>query len=207
MAIHELRNLEELGLLRSDYLFVDELAADQQAFENAPRELRAATPDTRKNLYVLLFDSMRRALAVETEALDPLALEEIGNSSRQSLREPWCIGLQERIRSASALMIDAPAREDAGVQGEPLVLRAGPRSALARRLNKATFWGRRLGAEEYSDVLEALIRAAEDKGIIPIGLDPFRSPGLASGARCGAFRRRKWPRRRSRSKSLLCPTL
>ena len=132
-------NLEELGLLRSDYLFVDELAADQQAFDNAPRELRAATPDIRKNLYVLLFPSMRRALAVETEALDPLALEEIGNSSRQSLREPWCIGPQERIRSASALMIDAPAREDAGVQGEPLVLRAGPRSALARRLNKATF--------------------------------------------------------------------
>ena len=49
-------NLEELGLLRSDYLFVDELAADQQAFETAPRELRAATPDIRKNLYVLLFD-------------------------------------------------------------------------------------------------------------------------------------------------------
>jgi hypothetical protein len=36
----------------------------------------------RKNVYLLLFDSMRRALAVETEALDPLALEEIGGIPR-----------------------------------------------------------------------------------------------------------------------------
>ena len=66
---------------------------------------------------------MRRGLAVETEALDPIALEEIGNASRQTLRNPWSIGQQEKIGSAAALMIEAPAREQAGVQGEPLVIR------------------------------------------------------------------------------------
>ena len=150
-------------------------------FQAAPRELRDATPDIRKSLYVCCLTSMRRGLAVETEALDPLALEEIGNASRQSLREPWCIGQQERIRSASALMIDAPAREEAGVQGEPLVLRAGPRSALARRLNNASF-----GADGSRQRNLRRSRSPHSRGRAlrhrSIGLDPIRSSGLAS---CG----------------------
>ena len=39
-------NLEELGLVRADYVSLDELAADDGAFANAPPELRTPTRDT-----------------------------------------------------------------------------------------------------------------------------------------------------------------
>ena len=41
-------SLEELGLVRAHYVGLDELAADDAAFENGPAELRIATPDQRK---------------------------------------------------------------------------------------------------------------------------------------------------------------
>ena len=132
---------------------LDELVADQAEFVAAPRELRDTPPATRRKAYTILFDAMRTGLAVSTEVLDTSVIEEIGNASRQSLREPWTIGPQERKRTASALMIDAPRREEAGLQGEPLVLRAGSRSALAKKLNRTDLWGKRLAPDEYVSVL------------------------------------------------------
>ena len=41
-------NLEELGLVRADYVSLDDLAADDGAFANAPPELRTASPDARR---------------------------------------------------------------------------------------------------------------------------------------------------------------
>ena len=41
-------SLEELGLVRAHYVGLDELAADDAAFENGPVELRVATPDQRQ---------------------------------------------------------------------------------------------------------------------------------------------------------------
>jgi hypothetical protein len=78
---------------------------------------------------------MRLGLAVTTDALDPSNIEEVGAASRQALQEPWTLGQNEKLRSAAASMIDAPLREEAGVRGEVLVVRGGPRGALARKLN------------------------------------------------------------------------
>lgn len=159
-------NLEELGLVRADYLALDDLAADDAAFDAAPPELRSAAPETRRRALTILLDAMRRGLAVATEALEPTTLQEVGAASRQSLREPWAIGQQERPRTAAALMIDPPKREEAGVQGESLVIRGGPRGALARALNRADLWGRRLPGTEYRELVLALVKAAESYQII-----------------------------------------
>ncbi len=170
-------NLEELGLIDARYLSLDDLAADQEEFAPARRELRDASPANRRKAYSILFDAMRTGLAVSTEVLDNSVLEEIGNASRQSLREPWTIGLQERKRTASALMIDAPKREEAGLQGEPLVLRAGSRSALAKKLNRAAMWGRKLAPDEYTSILKSMLDAAARYGIVRSVQTAFERPG------------------------------
>jgi hypothetical protein len=153
-------NLEELGLIKAEYLSLDDVTADDSAFEASPVELRRASPETRKHALTILLDVMRRGLAVTTEALDPVTIEEVGNAARQSLREPWTIGQQEKQRVFAALMIDAPRREEAGVQGEPLIIRGGPRGGLAKRLNRIDLWGRRLPADDYTKLVSALLSAA-----------------------------------------------
>ena len=159
-------NLEELGLFRAEYLSLDDLAMDAAAFADAPPDLRDAPPDIRKRALTILLDAMRHGLAVTTDALDPAMVDEIGSASRQALREPWSLGQQERQLTAAALMIEAPKREQAGVRGEPLIVRGGPRSALAEQLNLAEIWGLRLPAKDYVDLVQSLLSAAESYELV-----------------------------------------
>ena len=129
-------SLEDLGLVQARYVSLDDLAADNEAFADAPPELRNAEPEKRKQALVILLDALRHGLAVTSDALDPVTVEIIANAARQTLREPWSIAQQENPRTAAALMIEAPKKAQAGVRGEPLIIRAGPRSGLARQMNR-----------------------------------------------------------------------
>jgi hypothetical protein len=77
-------NLEELGLLRAEYLALDDLAMDAAAFAGAPSALRDAPPDIRKRALTILLDVMRRGLAVTTEVLNPATIDEIGAAKARS---------------------------------------------------------------------------------------------------------------------------
>jgi Lhr-like helicase len=159
-------SLEELGLVRADYIGLEELADDDAAFETGPAVLRAATPDQRKQALRTLLDTLRRGLAVTADVLDPGEVDAVANASRQRLREPWSISAQERQRHAAALILDAPKREEAGVRGEPLIVRGGPRSRLARELGHPRIWGKRLDSKTYSEVVAALLKAAASYQIV-----------------------------------------
>ena len=153
-------SLEELGLVRADYVALDELSSDDEAFADAPPELKHATVEKRREALFVLLDTLRRGLAVTADALDPTTLEATANAARQGLREPWSISQQENPRVAAALIIDAPKKTEAGVRGEPMIVRGGPRSSLARQLGHARLWGKRLDSKTYLLVLKALLAAA-----------------------------------------------
>src|SRR5205085_11411184 len=68
-------NLEELGLVNAEYVSLDELAADEAAFANAPPELRLAKPKTRKAALVELLTHLRHGLAITADALDLATVE------------------------------------------------------------------------------------------------------------------------------------
>lgn len=159
-------NLEELGLVQADYVCLDDLAADGALFAGGPDVLTGAAPDTRRWALHLLLEAMRKGLAVQAEALEPTGADALAARSRTVLREPWAFSQQETPRHAAALMVEAPRKRATGLRSEPLVVRAGPRSALARELRRGALWGRpaRLSEEEYLLLVEALLRAAAGDG-------------------------------------------
>lgn len=159
-------NLEELGLVRADYVALRDLAVDDEVFAEAPSQLRDADPETRRQALSELLDSMRHGLAVTADAIEATTVEATANAARQSLREPWSISQQENQRLAAALIIDAPRRGEARIRDEALILRAGPRSGLARRLGHARIWGHRLDGKTYTAVLRALLTAAADYQLV-----------------------------------------
>jgi Lhr-like helicase len=161
-------NLEELGLIRADYLSLDELAGDEDAFAGAPPELRSASADTRRKALRTLLEHLRQGLAITTDALDPANVEAVANASRQTLREPWSIPTpqQETPRTAAALIIDAPTRAETGLRGEAFIVRGGPRSLLARRLGRSEIWGKKLDSKTYREVVTALLAAAVQYGLV-----------------------------------------
>jgi Lhr-like helicase len=154
-------SLEELGLVSAQYVGLDELANDDTAFAAAPSELRGLAPEKRKRVLSLLCDALRSGLAITAESLDRDVLETVGLASRQHLAEPWAIPQHEKLRTASALILDAPRRDAMGLRDEALMIRGGPRSGLARRLNRRKIWGRKLSPDKYLEVLRALLTAAE----------------------------------------------
>jgi hypothetical protein len=154
-------NLEDLGLVRAEYVSLRDLAEDEEAFEAAPPELRLASKEKRQEALRILLDHLRLGLAVTAEALDPDTAESIAGAARQSIRDPWSIPQQEEPRKAAALVIDAPRRAETGLRGELLIIRGGPRSGLARKLRAPDLWGKRLDTGTYVAVLKALLSAAE----------------------------------------------
>lgn len=156
-------NLEELRLVRAVYPGIAELAADEKLFNDAPPELRSASPVMRENALKCLFDNLRRGLAVTADSLQQSSIEGVAAASQQSLRDPWNLSQREDVRSAAALIL-RPIQT--GVRDEVLVVKSGPTSNLARQLRSSKIWNRRLTAKESSAVLAALLTSAEKHGFV-----------------------------------------
>ena len=172
-------NLEELGLVRADYLALDEAAADDEAFAGGPVELAHASAAVRREALLYVLEAMRKALAVQVEALEPTAMDALSNRSRGALREPWAFSSQETPRSAAALMVEAPTKKQTGLRSEPLILRAGPRGALARQLRRGSLWNlpMRLSEAVYLELIEKLLQAAYSYGLVLPVDTGFDMPG------------------------------
>lgn len=86
-------NLEQCGLLKFDYVGVDELAGDQTYWQekNAHGALVAASPEQRATIIRVLLDHLRRSLAIKQDALTLNDQERISEQSRQRLCDPWVI--------------------------------------------------------------------------------------------------------------------
>lgn len=182
-------NLEELGLLAIDYLEIEAFCSDDAHFRDAPPLLRDASATERQSAFEVLFNYMRRGLAVDAAALDPNVLARNKDEALRFLREPWSIGREERLLGWRWLFIDAPGRRNLRGRDEELVLRGGLQTSLGKELRKGATWNNAEAAslrrDGYRELLEAMIRAAQRGGFIRREEHtPFNLPGYRlNGAR------------------------
>ncbi len=177
-------NLEQLELVEVDYLGLDELAADDELFANAPAVLRHASHRVRAAIYRELLDHLRKWMAIRSQVLEPTTIEQIVAKSHSRLRAPWGFGIDEKPRRARWLMISPPSRRDTTLRDEDLIVRGGSRSALGKLLRASTspsgrkLWDdstavRALKSKEFDALIEALLRAASTHGLISEEVTPF----------------------------------
>lgn len=88
-------NLEQCGLLRIDYISLEELCADEKLWSSKHDALRTAEPQTRSTVLKVLLDYMRRELAIKVDYLRRDYLEQIVQRSNQRLKAPWGIDENE----------------------------------------------------------------------------------------------------------------
>jgi Lhr-like helicase len=160
-------NLEEVGLIRVGFPGLDELVSDQEEFVGNNR-LAGASQEIRRDLFTILFDHMRRGLAIATEALDRGKILQISEGSRQRLRDPWAIDQNEEdeLREAGFLMVDPPRNTEIAAKEAFLIVRAGWRTNLGKALRSKKIWGEALPAAEYEEVVRQLLKAAEAHQIV-----------------------------------------
>ena len=157
-------NLEQLGLVRAEYQYIGDLAQDDDEFATSAI-LRSASADERQRALQELLDHMRKGLAVNAAALERQKADMIAQTMRGLIKAPWSLG-EEATRGATVLMIDPPKRDTIGPRDEAQIVRATATSALAKKIRAIQFGDRQLNAGDVREVLEALLRAARNYGIV-----------------------------------------
>jgi Lhr-like helicase len=170
-------NLEQLGLVRVEYIGLDDLCGNDSMFADAPPLLAVATPEVRKRAYRVLLDVMRQGLALDPEVLEPAEQETVRGRSLNTLRSPWGLGREEQMRTARYLLEFPPARRENSLADEDKLLRAGFLSGLGRDLRKPDLWqraeARTLKRPDYQKLLSSMLHAASKAGLIAQVSTPF----------------------------------
>lgn len=163
-------NLEELGLLQAEYVELEAFCTNDALFKDAPSLLREASATVRGNVFTCLFDYMRKGLAVDAAALDPQLLSQRKDEALRLLRDPWGVGREERLLGWRWLFLRPPTGQALRGKDEELILRGGLQTALGKILRSSKLWNndaaKTLKRDEYLELLESLIRAAQRGGYI-----------------------------------------
>lgn len=159
-------NLEQVGLLRIEYVGLQELAADQQVWQDCHPALATASPGERAQAARVLLDEMRRELAISVRYLEAQTQQSMQLRSDQRLHEesPWSFEPDERFERASRVLPRSrrprDSREDRYLSG---------RSAFGRFLCRfgtfPSFEGR-LKIVDAEKIIVDLLEAMADYGIV-----------------------------------------
>ena len=186
-------NLEQLGMVRVEYLGLEDLAADDELFADSHPLLKYADHTVRAAVYRELLDHMRKWMAIRSQVLDTAILEQLVAKSHSRLRLPWGLGTDEKPRAARWLMIVAPTRRASTLRDTELIVRGGSRSGLGRTLRATHVWGgdssvRDLKSKELDQLVEDLLRAGATHGLVSEEGTPFDQPGWRLNDACVIFR-------------------
>lgn len=158
-------NLDQLALIDVRYPGVPMLAADEVECGRDPH-LGAATPEKRAELFHCLFDTMRQGLAIQVDALDRTALEQVAQRSREHVKTPWSIAREEEERDLARQGVLVVGKPDGRI--DPGTIKASAQSAVGRALDRTLKVGASGGvpAKEREPLIEAMLEAAEAHQIV-----------------------------------------
>ncbi|MGS2644188.1 DEAD/DEAH box helicase [Streptosporangium sp. G12] len=157
-------NLEQTGLLRFDYVALDDIAADTEYWERTHPALRTGDPAHRADLARIVLDEMRRALAVEVEELTPEGYERIQKQSGQNLTGVWALP-EGGGRDSARTVFARPGRPG---ESRDRVNFTG-RSALGNYLRRAGMFPNhphRLTVDDAQEIIVDLLWALEKYGLL-----------------------------------------
>ncbi len=163
-------SLSVLKLIRVDYVCLNDLAQDGALMADTSAILGKLDPVQREAVLRAILDAFLEGLAVDTESLDTTILEGISQNSRSHLRDPWAMDLGEKPRGFTAFMLTPPSKKGTRLADELNLIRGGPRSRLARIINRKSVLGEKLKGDDYMHFMESVLAMLTTEGLIrPVG--------------------------------------
>jgi hypothetical protein len=159
-------SLSVLKLIDVAFIGLDDITEHTERLTAIRAELGALDVPKRKAMLKLLLGAMLEGLAVGTEALDLTELDSVAQKSRNFLRAPWAIDAKETPRSRTALILQAPGKEQVGLREEQTIVRAGHNSRIGRLLNRKSVIGTKLGKADYLEVMTGLMELLASEGLV-----------------------------------------
>ncbi|WP_449060414.1 DEAD/DEAH box helicase [Planomonospora algeriensis] len=157
-------NLEQTGLLRFDYVALDDIAADTEYWDRTHPALRDDAPAHRAEIMRIVLDEMRRALAVDVDVLTPEGYERIVKQSDQNLTGAWALA-EGGNRDTARVIVARPGRPG---QSRDRINFTG-RSALGRYLRRSDAFPHhreKLGVDDAQQIIIDLLWAMEKYGLL-----------------------------------------
>ncbi|MDP9309687.1 MAG: DEAD/DEAH box helicase [Chloroflexota bacterium] len=157
-------NLEQCGLLKIQYLSLDEVCDDEETWEQRHAALATATPETRMRVAKVLLDFMRRELAVKVDYLDSRYMERVQQLSSQRLIEPWGLDEDEQLEFASILF---PRSRQAGdYRGHTYLSARGGFGRYLRRRTTFPDLDGRLTLDDTQKIIVDLLQSLQVAGLV-----------------------------------------
>ena len=157
-------NLEQTGLLRFDYVDLDEIAAEPDCWRDAHHVLRDDTPEHRAEIARILLDEMRRSLAVQVNVLTREGWERLQQVSDQHLTGAWAIPFEESGTRARTVY-----PRPAGPGGSRGNVHFTGRSAVGRYLRRPREFPGTVGkisVEDAQAIIVSLLHVLADNGVL-----------------------------------------
>lgn len=171
-------NLEQCGLLRLDYIALQEVCEAEDVWAGCHAALTGATPKIRCEVGKVLLDHMRRELAIKVDYLDARYQESIQQLSSQRLVEPWAIDEDERMAYASTLFPRPSGGDDS--QGNTYVSARGGFGIYLRRASTFPAHPNKLSLDDTAIIIEQLLEGLRYGGLVQVVAEP-RQEGDVSG--------------------------
>lgn len=150
-------NLEEVGLLRFDYESLDEFAAAQDVWAAAHPALRDADAALREQVCRVLFDHLRRSLAIDARDLEPASIEQLGRESDTLLRDEWSLD-DASLKLVAPVAWPRSIPEHEGRNDEDLPISA--QSRYGQYLRRRSIFGS-MPVEETQAIIESLFQVLD----------------------------------------------
>ncbi len=152
-------DLEMTGLLRIQYIGLEELAAQEELWSGLPAmgEVAAAV---RQAVLCALLDHLRRNLAIDAHRLTESAARQLVRDTGQWLADPWCLEENDRLRTQGLAFLPGiqPTRAEQYIHN---TFKLGSRSAVGRYLRSPRTWNisERLTDEACDQLIHGILNA------------------------------------------------
>jgi len=163
-------NLEQTGLLRIDYLYVDAACADEEEWANTHPALAEASPETRAKVARVVLDELRRQLAIRVDFLSSQYQEGMLQRSHHHLAPPWGFDENETLRSLSHSALAFPRSKAKYESHENVYISS--RGGFGRYLRRTTTFPKyesKLSLEETDQIIHDLFRILRTYGVLAPG--------------------------------------
>ena len=159
-------NLEQCGLLRIEYLSLDELCASEADWAALHPALAGASPTVREQLCKTLLDYLRRELAIRVNYLTPTYQDTIKQLGSQWLDEPWAIDETEQMVHS---FVAYPRGSQQGDSGEAVYVSGrGGFGLYLRRANTLSHYRQKLSTGETERLIVQLFNMLKLAGLVEV---------------------------------------
>jgi len=158
-------NLEQVGLLKIEYEYLEEVCQEESLWEGKHAALAFAEPERRKQVAQVLLDHMRRELVIDVSYLDKDKQDSLREKSRQRLIEPWALDENEELSYAYVLLPRPRIRDKEG-GGFLFFSPRGGYGQYLRRRNTFPHYRKQLTLEDIEKIIDDILDSLNKAGLI-----------------------------------------